>query len=125
MSKIMINSASEDFAPGVSQMYRRPDGWFIDLTSNYSGQKTKEAIRFDQIMHIELSNETTGFNTAGAVGWGIAGDVVLGNAGLLAGILLGGRKKEVTFEATLIDGRKFFAKTDDKTYKKMHDAVHH
>ena len=45
------------------------------------------------------------------IGGGIIGGVLLGPVGWLAGVLASGRKKEVTFLATLKDGRQFLATT--------------
>ena len=55
----------------------------------------------------------------GAAGWGIAGGVLLGPVGLLAGLLAGGRKKEVTFVAKLPGNKKILAVTDHKTWQKI------
>jgi len=49
----------------------------------------------------------------------VVGALALGPVGLLAGVILGGNKKEVTFVARLKDGRKFLATVDSKTYAKI------
>ena len=38
-------------------------------------------------------------------------------------MLVGGRKKEVSFTAELDDGRKFMAVTDSKTWRKIATAL--
>jgi len=42
---------------------------------------------------------------------------------LLAGLLLGGNKKEITFVAKFKDGRKLLATTDSGTFTKLQAAV--
>jgi hypothetical protein len=48
-----------------------------------------------------------------------AGLVVLGPLGMLAGLLLGGRRKSVTYVARFKDGRRFMGTTDAPTYKTL------
>ncbi len=55
----------------------------------------------------------------GTVGWGIAGAALLGPVGLLAGLIAGGRGKNVTFICKFKDGKKFLGTTDSKTYTKI------
>ena len=65
---------------------------------------------------VEVATEETAKNLGGAAGWGIAGGLLLGPAGLLAGALLGGRaKKKVTFICVFKDGKKILATADEKT----------
>lgn len=49
--------------------------------------------------------------------------LALGQVGLLAGLILGGNKKEVTFVAKFKDGRKMLATTDSKSFTKMQAAT--
>ncbi|MGV2930135.1 hypothetical protein ACE3G8_03835 [Vreelandella venusta] len=55
----------------------------------------------------------------GTVGWGAAGALILGPVGLLAGLLAGGRKKEVTFIVKFTDGKKALCTADSKLFTKM------
>lgn len=82
-----------------------------------------EAIRFNQIETVELATEDTVKRVGGTVGWGIAGAALLGPVGLLAGLLLGGRGKDVTFVATFKDGRRLMATTDSKSFTTMKAAT--
>lgn len=72
---------------------------------------------------VEIATEESVKKIGGTVGWGVAGAVILGPVGLLAGLLLGGKKKEVTFVAKFKDERKLMASTDSKTFTKLQAAV--
>jgi len=48
---------------------------------------------------------------------------MFGPMGLLAGLMLGGRKKEVTFVARFKDERKLLATTDRKTFIALQAAA--
>lgn len=52
-----------------------------------------------------------------AIGFGIAGAMLLGPVGAIAGYLIAGTETEITFIATLKDGRKLLAATDSDTYQ--------
>jgi len=62
-------------------------------------------------------------NLGSALKWGLAGALVLGPVGLIVGIWLGGKSEEITFIATLKDGRKLMAITDGKTYSRLAGTV--
>lgn len=76
----------------------------------------REKIHVSNLAELEIASEENVKKMAGTVGWGIAGGLVLGPVGLLAGLLMGGKKKEVTFVAKFKDNRKMLATTDNKTY---------
>lgn len=69
--------------------------------------------------NLEQLDEEKVKKLAGTAGWGLAGAVLLGPLGAIGGMLLGGNKKEVTFACYLLDGRKFMATTDSKTWTKI------
>ena len=71
---------------------------------------------------LDIATEESVKHAGGTLGWGAAGAVLLGPAGLLAGLLLGGRGKEVTFVVRFDDGRKLLASCDAKTYGKIQAA---
>ena len=64
-------------------------------------------------------------NISGTIGWGAAGGLLLGPVGLLAGLLMGGKKKQVTFIAKFKDGRKLIATTDEKTWVEIQSGGLH
>ena len=82
-----------------------------------------EGIAFSELDDVAVATEDSVKKIGGTVGWGIVGGVILGPVGLLAGLLLGGKKKEVTFVARFKDGRKLLATADSKTFIKLQSAT--
>ena len=82
-----------------------------------------ETIPITKLETVEIATEESVKKIGGTIGWGAAGAIILGPVGLLAGLLLGGKKKEVTFVAKFKDGRKLLASTDSKTFTKLQAAV--
>jgi len=72
-----------------------------------------------QLDAVEIATEENVKKIGGTIGWGVAGGAVFGPVGLLAGLLLGGKSKEVTFIAKFQNGMKFIATTDSKTFTKL------
>lgn len=101
------------------------NGTFLADTGkrNIFGLAKWEKIPNEQFETLETATEENVKRLGGTVGWGIAGAVLLGPVGLLAGLLAGGRKKEVTFVLRLKDGRKMLASTDSKTFTAMSAAI--
>lgn len=79
----------------------------------FSGKR----ISLSELEEADIATEESIKRVGGTVGWGAAGAVLLGPVGLLAGLLLGGKKTEITFVAKFKDGRKMLATTDSKSYK--------
>ena len=75
-----------------------------------------EKIPIENVEEIDVATEERVKKLGGTVGWGITGAVLLGPVGLLAGLLLGGRKNMVTFVCKFKDGRKFLGTTNSKTW---------
>jgi len=82
-----------------------------------------ETIPITELETVEIATEESVKKLGGTIGWGAAGAVILGPVGLLAGLLLGGKKKQVTFTVKFKDGRKLLASTDSKTFTKLQAAV--
>lgn len=80
---------------------------------------TTHTVTGSDIDEVMPASEENVKKIGGTVGWGVAGAALLGPVGLLAGLLLGGKGKEVTFIMKLKDGRKILATTDSKTYTKL------
>ncbi|RFT09543.1 hypothetical protein DYB39_14535 [Providencia rettgeri] len=79
-------------------------------------QITGERIDANDIVSIEVANEDSVKKVGGALGWGVAGAVLMGPLGAVAGLILGGNKKEVTFVAELSNNRKLMATLPSKDY---------
>ena len=115
-----INIKAGDFETGAS--YYSPLLCLFKLrTAEHS--ITGEGVKLEQFELIELADEDSVKRVGGTVGWGVAGAVILGPVGLLAGMLLGGRGKRITFVGRLKDGRKLLAETDKKTWQKIQAAL--
>ncbi|SDL77491.1 hypothetical protein SAMN05661010_02511 [Modicisalibacter muralis] len=84
-------------------------------TVTYSARK--------DIDDIDIASEENVKRIGGTVGWGAAGAIVLGPVGLLAGLLAGGRKKDVIFAVRFKDGRKALCTVDSKTFTKIQAAT--
>ncbi len=67
----------------------------------------------------EIATEENVKRAAGTAGWAAIGLVALGPIGLLAGLILGGKGKDVTFIAEFRDGRKLLATVDSRTYTEI------
>lgn len=78
-----------------------------------------DSISATEIKTVEKASEESVKRLGGTIGWGVAGGLVLGPVGILAGLLLGGKSNETTFVVKFKDGRKFLATTDSDTYKKI------
>lgn len=116
MAKVKVHAG--DFLEGDGQFTL---GSLVLKTKKHSF--VGEAIPLTKLKMIEIATEDSVKKLGGTVGWGAAGALLLGPVGLLAGLLLGGKKKEVTFIAKFKDGRKLLATTDSKTFTKLQAAV--
>tara|TARA_B100000929_G_C15496091_1_gene416024 strand:- start:432 stop:797 length:366 start_codon:yes stop_codon:yes gene_type:complete len=59
----------------------------------------------------------------GTVGWGVAGAAILGPVGLLAGLIAGGKGKDVTFIIKFKDGKKALCTAKSKDFIKMQSSL--
>ncbi|MEI8372669.1 MAG: hypothetical protein WCJ35_07525 [Planctomycetota bacterium] len=116
MAKVTVHAG--DFLTGAGQFIF---GALTLKTAEHSW--IGETILVSQLETIDVASEDSVKKLGGTICWGAAGALVLGPVGLLAGLLLGGRKKEVTFVAKFKDGRKLLATTDNGTFIKLQAAV--
>jgi hypothetical protein len=82
-----------------------------------------EIISFSEIEDLEVIGEDKVKKIGGTVVWGAVGAVAAGPVGMLAGLLLGGKGKDVTFKCTFKDGRGFMASVDSKTWVKLQAKI--
>jgi hypothetical protein len=72
-----------------------------------------------QVKSIALQTEESIKKLPEMAAWGLAGSMLLGPVGLLAGVLMGGNKKQVCALCELKDGRKFLATMDSKVFQEL------
>jgi len=70
----------------------------------------------DLIRRVELVTETNRKKISSALGWGISGGILFGPLGGIAGLVFGGRRKEVCFALYLKDGCNYLIVSDPTTY---------
>jgi len=73
----------------------------------------------DHIISAEVMTEESKTSILGKAGWGAVGAIALGPLGLLAGVLGGGRSKEICVACELDDGRKFIATASASEYQDL------
>jgi hypothetical protein len=95
---------------GKTTGFLGPD--YLRIPSGWLGER----IPLKEIELVEVASEESIKKFSGAVGWGFVGGLLLGPLGAAAGLLAGGKKKEVTFIVKFKDGRKLLATTDNKTF---------
>jgi hypothetical protein len=71
------------------------------------------------LSNVSLQTEQSVKKLSGTLGWGLAGAVALGPIGMLAGLVMGGNRKEVCALCDLKDGRKFLATMDNKIFQQL------
>lgn len=115
MTKLKIHAGDWDgpseFIVSQFHLHRKGTVWSFDK------------IWGSELADVSIATEESVKRVGGTIGWGIAGAVALGPIGLLAGVLVGGRGKDVTFVAKFKDGRKLIATTDSKTFTKIQSYV--
>ena len=117
MSKITVHAG--DFKKGEASFSFGALSLEKESTSFW---EAPERIPLAQLANVQVASEENVKKMVGTIGWGAVG-ALFGPIGLLAGVLAGGRGKEVTFTATFKDGRRLLATTDGKTFTKLQAAV--
>ncbi|KJK19738.1 hypothetical protein ACIOVF_18560 [Pseudomonas sp. NPDC087612] len=112
MTRLTVQSG--DFLQGEGE-YRNGSLTLKTARSPSPGEK----IALTRITDLIVANQESSRSLSSALGWGVAGALVAGPVGLIAGLWLGGKEEEVTFLATFKDGRKLMAITDKKTWSKI------
>jgi len=119
-----------DFLPGKIYLMKPFGGKKLLLVSKKVECKSwldngivKEKVYTADIASVEIYGEEETKSFLKSAGLGIAGGFLLGPAGLIAGTLVGGRKKRVTFAVTLKDGRRILATAKEKVFIELKAAV--
>ncbi|UJF20962.1 hypothetical protein [Shewanella sp. OMA3-2] len=87
------------------------------------GEFFREKINPSEIERLEEASEESVISIGGAAGWGVAGSVLLGPVGLLAGLILGGKSKDTTFICEFKDGRKFLGTASFKVFNELKKGI--
>ena len=116
LAKVKVHAG--DWATGGDHMFS-----FGSFSLKKPGAWLHETVTADRLTRLEVASEEAVKRFGGAAGWGAVGALALGPVGLLAGVIMGGNKKDVTFVAEFDDGRKILATTDSKAFTKMQAAV--
>ncbi|MFJ4142941.1 hypothetical protein [Pseudomonas sp. NPDC089734] len=109
-----INVLAGDFLQGNGE-YRAGTITLVTPLFPWPGISFKHS----EIQSVEIASEASNKKMDGAIGLGLAGALMLGPVGAAAGMLLASDEKEITFLATLKDGRSLLAATDEGTYQTM------
>ncbi|CAG8873412.1 hypothetical protein PS726_01001 [Pseudomonas fluorescens] len=89
----------------------------ITLKTTFKPRQGKKSFSVSEFKDLTVQSTESNKNIKAAIGLGIAGAMLLGPVGAIAGYLLAGHSTEVTFMATLKDGGKLLAATDGDTYR--------
>lgn len=87
--------------------------------SAFGASVPTEMLFATQLRSLDVATEESVKRVGGTVGWATAGAILAGPVGLLAGALIGGHGKDVTFVAEFRDGRKLMATVDSTTYREI------
>jgi hypothetical protein len=112
MSKITVISG--DFLAGDAEFQ---SGLFTLKSALKPSLELK--IPLSKLESLETATEEVVSKKGSAIRWGLAGALLLGPIGLVAGWLLCDKEREVTFYAKFKDGRCLLATTDSDTYSKI------
>ena len=71
------------------------------------------------VQSVEVMTEENKKHFLGKAAWGVVGLAALGPLGAIAGLFLGGNKKEICFICTLKNGKSFMATADSRVYQQL------
>lgn len=97
----------------------RPAG---STTRSFRVGSPYESVHAAEIASLEVVGQASGKSFGGAAAAGIAGGLVLGPVGLLAGALAGGNRDAVTFQLTLRDGRRVLGSAKPAAFQVLQAA---
>ncbi|MDI2144688.1 MULTISPECIES: hypothetical protein [unclassified Pseudomonas] len=113
-----ITVLAGDFLQGDGE-YR--DGNFTLRTSLHPWPGL--TLPLSSIKTLEVANEESINNFKDVIGYGVAGAMLLGPIGAIAGFMLAGHETEVTFLATLKDQRRMLIAADSHTFQEISRKV--
>jgi hypothetical protein len=80
-------------------------------------------ISTQEIRDVALVSENSRRSVSSSVSLGLAGAMVLGPIGAVAGLMLAGEEEEVTFSLALRDGRSMLCAADGRTFRNIESAI--
>jgi hypothetical protein len=80
-------------------------------------------IKADELKNVSIVNEEYSVNPKVAVGLGLAGALTLGPLGAAAAMVMAGQERDLSFLATLRDGRTFLGLADLDSYEALENHV--
>jgi hypothetical protein len=83
----------------------------------------REEVPASEVASLEVVGQVSGKSFGGAAVAGLAGGLVLGPVGLVAGALAGGSKDAVSFELTLRDGRRLLGSAKSTAFQELQAAL--
>jgi hypothetical protein len=78
-----------------------------------------EVVHAAEIASLEVVGQVSGKSFGGAAAAGVAGGLLLGGVGAVAGLLAGGNRDAVTFQLTLLDGRRVLGSAKSAVYQEI------
>jgi len=81
-----------------------------------------ESVHAAEIASLEAVGQASGKSFGGSAAAGLAGGLLLGPVGLVAGALAGGNKNAVTFQLTLRDGRRVLGSAKPAAFQALQAA---
>lgn len=115
-----IQVIAGDFPNGRAEL-----AWGVLVFPKQVKQGFDKAVQLDtrkELMALQILEKEDEDRVAKVAGTGLAGGLLFGPVGLLAGGLLsaaGKKKQTISFSATFRDGRQFTGSTDGDTFKKL------
>lgn len=122
MSDLMVHGGSFNMEKGMITILNDS----ILITDSSIGGLFSEKnykIKSNEIESLEIVTEETVIKLKEGLSWGILGAVAFDTLGFVAGVLLGGRKTDITFLLELKDNRKILATTDKNTFIQLKALV--
>ncbi len=109
-----------DFGDGEGSFSSLRDSFTLPIKGIMLGSQRVAA---SALSSVEIATEESVKRLGGTAGWGLASEALLGPAGMLAWLLLGGRGKKIVFAVRFADGRKFLASSDSQTFTAIQAAT--
>lgn len=92
-------------------------GLFLERSTGFL--QTEQIILTNNLASIEQITEENKNSILKKAGWGTVGGLVFGPIGLVAGLWLTGKGKEISMACELKSGQKFVANVDIEAYKEL------